>query len=267
MSESSTPVELPLEALRAALVRTELSNVDGTPVAILPDGEVRDLRHLLSRPDSIQRCIHAHRIEGFVSYVNQFKHPSTKIYSMAAEDARVEARIDDHCAPEEGDDCSWVRHKAVFGCPTTPEWKAWQSMDRQRCNQVEFAEFLENNLGDITEPVAADLMTAVLEFQDSSRVEFKSHARLADGRVQFTYAEKDEGGEIKFPDRLEIGVPVFEGMGFRYKVSARIRYRMREGNLSIWYELHKPDHVLRKAYEDVLEHVERETTIYVHRAH
>ena len=265
MSEP-TPVQVSLDVLHAALTRPELSTVGSAPVLITPKGEVQDLSHLLDAPQRIERVIHAHRIEGFITYVNQYKHEATKVYSAAAQDARVEARIDDHDAPDEGEKRSWVRHKACFDCPTTPEWDAWNGHNKQRCNQVEFAEFLENNLDDITAPVAADLMTAVLEFQDTSRVEFKSHARLSDGRVQFTYAEKDEGGEIKFPDRLEIGVPILEGMKYRYKVQARVRYRMREGNLSIWYELHKPEHVLRKAYEDLLEHIEKETGIYVHRA-
>jgi hypothetical protein len=45
-------------------------------------------------------------------------------------------------------------------------------------------------------------------------------------------------------------VPVFEG-GAPYKVEAELRYRLKDGNLTMWFDLARDHKVLEVAFMDV----------------
>ncbi len=40
----------------------------------------------------------------------------------------------------------------------SPEWDTWQSKDGEKCNQMDFAEFVEDNAPDIVNPDAATIL-------------------------------------------------------------------------------------------------------------
>ena len=52
--------------------------------------------------------------------------------------------------------------------------------------------------------------------------------------------------KMKLFDRFRIGIPVFWN-GDAYPIIARLRYRVREGKLTFWYELVRQDKVLEAA--------------------
>lgn len=260
MSETTAKTE----ALAGLLAKPEQLEILGVPHVLLPPGHtIHDFEKLLPEPRRIRAGITAHEIAGFISYINRFKNDRAALYSGPRATPKLEGRLDDNQpgSPSHG------THKIAFNCPHTVEWLAWNGANKRPQGQVEFAEFIENNLKDIVEPNGADVLTATLAFQDTGRAEFKSAVRLNDGRVQFQFIEKDDTGELKFPERLKIAVPVFEGQVDRYPVGAKLRYRIdKEGALTIWYDLERPDVVLRQAYNDLIAHVEKETGLSVHRA-
>lgn len=55
-----------------------------------------------------------------------------------------------------------------------------------------------------------------------------------------------------------IGVPVFWN-GDAYRVDARLRYRVREGLLTFWYELIRRDKVLEDASQTLIAHIREKT--------
>lgn len=249
--------------LAANLGKPAVLSVSDVPFVVLPPGWTsEDAEKFLPEPRRVKSTITAHEVGGLVSYVNRFKSPSTALYSGPRERPQILARIDDHQpgAPSHG------THGVVFSCPQTVEWQTWIQSNKKQMGQVDFAEFVERNLRDIVEPNGAELLTATLAFQDSGKAEFKSAVRLQDGRVQYQFIEKEDAGQLTFPSAMKIGVPVFEGQGERFAVSLRLRYRIKEGALSIWYEMDRPDLVLRAAYGDLIAQVEKETGLAVHRA-
>jgi len=221
-----------------------------------PDDDKREA------PRRISREVSAHEIGGFISYVNRFKSEKTALYCTSDKSPSILARLDDHqpSAP------SHVEHMARYGCPVTEEWGRWNAKHKANMDQKEFAEFIEDNIRDVAEPTGVEFLSAITNFRDTRQVEFNSAQRLSDGMVQFSYVEKETAQQVRFPTEIKIAVPVFMGLDTLYAVNARVKYRLKEGALTLWYELDRPDLVKREAYEELLTLVETETKLHVHRA-
>lgn len=112
--------------------------------------------------------------------------------------------------------------------------------------QAEFARFIEDNLPDIVQPAAADMLRIALTLQVKKDAAYASDLRLDNGQTQFRYEETIRGttkaGDLLIPDSFTLNIPVFLG-GPRLTVTARLRYRIQEQKLVIGYELVRPQHV------------------------
>jgi uncharacterized protein YfdQ (DUF2303 family) len=76
-----------------------------------------------------------------------------------------------------------------------------------------------------------------------------------------TFVQDDDAQtleKMKIFDRFSIGIPVFWG-GDAYQIDARLRYRVRDGKLTFWYELIRPDRTLEAATRTVIENIKTET--------
>lgn len=242
-------------------VRYQIEGIEH--VALPPNWRLEALDKLLPEPKRIRANIIAHDVRGFIDYLNEHKFEKTMIYAASPTSPGLLARIDDN-APGLP---SHITHTAKYGCPLTHEWQQWTGSNDRPLSQVDFAEFIENNIGDITVPSGTELLNACLTFRDTGSVEFNSAIRLADGRVQFKYVEKDENKELKFPENITIAIPVFEGMNSRFELKAKLRYRIdKEKGLSLRYQLERKDLVIKAAYEQLMVHVSDATELTIFRA-
>lgn len=260
--------ELNTEALPGLLKEPAVFNIEGVPVlALPPDWNHHECSHLLAQPRRISAKVTAHDVRGFVDYINKHKLAETAIYAGSPTQPTLLARIDDNATQGGATQPSHVTHTCTFPCPLTHEWRQWINWNDKAMGQVSFAEFIENNLLDIVEPDAAGLLTACLSFQDTGSAEFKSVVRLTDGRMQFQYVEKDTTGELKFPERLTLALPVFEGLDVRFQLNAKLRYRVdRDSGLHLRYVIERPDLALKEAYNRLMEVVTERTGLPVIRA-
>lgn len=265
MSETNVDTK----TLPALLGKPLVIEVQGVPATALPPGWNVSLHHeLLPAPQRTKRAVGAHEVGGFTSYVNRFKTAATALYCTSDEKPSLLARLDDHqlLAP------SHVEHTVSFPCPHTEEWKRWLGFHQKRFSQQEFAEFIEDNLRDVVQPTGVEFLSAVTNFSDVRKVEFRSATRLGDGKVSFQYSDKDAMVEVLFPQEITIAIPVFAGhvgedsKPVRYSIKARVKYRLNGPELSMWIELDRPDLVRKVAYADLIEKVELDTDLHVHRA-
>lgn len=150
----------------------------------------------------------------------------------------------------------WRDFQAIYSCPLSVEWVRWMEKSQHGSNKqgmkhTDFVQFLEDNLLDITKPTAAELLQAVRSFEAKKDVKFGSAVRLENGDMSFNYTDEtvQVGGEGKLvmPDQFTITIPVFDG-GAKYEVDARVRYRIANSGLSLWYELVRPHKVLEHAF-------------------
>jgi uncharacterized protein YfdQ (DUF2303 family) len=132
-------------------------------------------------------------------------------------------------------------------------------------SQIDFANWIEDNIGDITTvegmPTGAQMLEMALNFEAASEKRFKSGARLQSGGISLEYVDTDDDAtrsKMAMFERFSLGLRVLQG-GEAYEMSARLKYRIRDGGLSIWFELIRPDKVLEAATKDIVEKIKNES--------
>ena len=140
-----------------------------------------------------------------------------------------------------------LAHLAKFATITTPEWNAWSEKDREVCGQLEFAEWIEENLKLFTKPegtsapTGAELLDLVRTLHGHSNARFNTTLRLQTGGHSVSYDEdvqvagQNSSGKIDVPPTIIGGFKIFEG-GEAYRVDARLKLRVESRSLKLWYE-------------------------------
>lgn len=161
---------------------------------------------------------------------------------------RITAVFNDHRDQAAG----WRDHRAYFEAKFTPEFDLWMKYNRQPRGQTEFAEFIEDNFADITEPAAQQLLDVATTIQAKTDISFSSAKRLHDGQTQLGYTETIDAraganGALQIPKEFAIGVRIFRN-GTGYKLRARLKYRLGNGQVKFWYELDRPERAIEDAF-------------------
>lgn len=238
------------------------------PYAVHPDdASVTSLEHLLEQPARIRRGVTFATLESFVDYVKVFQAAEegrrTAIFGDPVT-VKLEAILDYHDSTRP----AWCEHGAVYAAPKSLEWTTWTGMSGKVMGQGEFAQHLEDNLVDIRNPPGADILEVCRSLKAKKSVEFTSAIDLSNGSEQFTYNENitSEAGarrsNLTVPRDFNLGIPVLLG-GEVYAVVARLRYRITEGKLALWYELYRPQYIVRAAFADIVKEVEAQTGVTV----
>ena len=221
---------------------------------------VEDLERFLPEPRRPRGTAQFHTAESFARYVNAHKQAETALYADVR-DARVIAVFNDDNGAEGG----WRDWRGVLTLRRTEEWTAWVSRSGKLLTQVAFAELVEYRLIDLVDPAGADLLELAQTLQVNTAVNFRSSTRLRDGQVQLRYEETNEAragtaGELTVPATFTLRLAPFEGFA-AYDVTARLRYRVSGGDLSIGFVLDRPNDIVETAFVDVLGAVQSDTDI------
>lgn len=150
-------------------------------------------------------------------------------------------------------------HRIQLVLEKTPGWLAWLARDGKLFSQEEFAQFLEDRLPDVVDPPGAAMLEIATTIQQLSKVDFKSATVLGSGARQFKYEETanaraGQKGELEIPAEFTVALQPFEASP-AYKVQARFRYRIFNGDLSLGFRLDRPEQVIRGAFDDVVARV------------
>jgi uncharacterized protein YfdQ (DUF2303 family) len=166
---------------------------------------------------------------------------------------------------DEPDAPRWADHWLQLRLTPTQQWKTWTSRDRTLMAQRDFAEHLEDNLVDIaSDPVPAAAMLEIAQsFQAKTSVAYSSGSHLASGDINLRYEETTDAsggakGNLTVPRTFAVGLAPFDDVD-RYRVEARLRYRIEGGKLRLMYLLERPEDVLRSAVRSVVDQVEQQT--------
>ncbi len=245
---------------------------DGVHYTLLPkDCKVErfDGEHLLTNPRRMRGLVTASDAESFLTYFNRFKDSASMIFANPDNAALKFVGVLNYHTPAGGSGEAvtgelprWGDHRVIYACPYSKEWLTWTKNDKQKQAQVPFAQFIEDNLDDIVAPAGATMLEIAKTFQAKKNANFSSDIRLDNGQVQLTYVEEIRGaatqGQTEIPEKFELGIPVFYG-GQKYRVLARLRYRIEAGHLELWYSLVKPEKMVDDAFNTTFDEIETET--------
>lgn len=154
-------------------------------------------------------------------------------------------------------------HTASYACPLSRQWKTWIAKNKQPMNQVDFATFIEDNRLDITAPATAEMLEIAQNISVSSTGGFKSKINRVNGNIEFGFKEETDAtagysGTLRVPEFFTLGIPVLDG-GEKWEVTARLRYRLKDGLLSLWYDLDNHERVYETAINGVWQKIEDAT--------
>lgn len=242
-------------------------DADGRHYAIVPEGwAVRDLA-VVECPERVRTTVKLRDAASFIAYFNDHKVTRSRVYA-SLEPAQFLAVFDDFSAATEAvtiggsesvtAQADWRGFRAEFTVPASREWKLWTGANRKHMGQLAFAEFLQDNLPDVTEPAGADLLQLALNFEAAQTGHFIAAQRLQDGSHNLAWkADNNSSGTVKLPEQIALSIPVFENEPPR-QLTARLRYRVAEGKLAIWFELVRPHKVLEAAFLETWQRIRTE---------
>lgn len=220
----------------------------GLPAVLVPAGyEIKTFPELREWPQRIEQAVIADTPDAWLGYWNRYANPSSTAF-FDVRQARLVGILDYHDEQKSGNqpECAhFGDHRVLYVCPKTPEWTRWLDKNGKRMKQDEMALFIEDAIPDITSPPGAEMLEIVRTLQASNKLNFRSAIRLDNGETQFVYEENLEGkagtkGQLKIPHSLQLGIRLFEG-GPGYALEARFRYTIKDGALTMWYDLVRPE--------------------------
>lgn len=218
-----------------------------------------DVEKTLDRPSRKRGTVVLDDVPSFIALVNREKTAETLVFAKQNPPGFIAVFNGNQAAagcPSTMPNAGWGDHRATYSCPLSDEWKTWVGHDGKRMTQADFAQFMEDNLPDIAEPAGAVMLEVSRTLEAKKAVNFASAIRLSDGSQQFTYEEQIDGtaqkGQLKIPERFAIGIPVFQGSPEKWRIDARLRYRIEGGGkLAMWFDLERIHKVLDEAFAAV----------------
>ncbi|KAB1658991.1 DUF2303 family protein [Pseudoclavibacter sp. CFCC 11306] len=263
----------------------ELARIAAKPVELTPDtdyaitdadGKVH-IEHTNPEPLRRDRRTGARQIENLdslIAFVEKHANSTGSEIFASKLDTKITAIIDG----AEGND--FLASEDRFGAETfrgildlraTQAWTDWTNISGSLLDQQEFAEFIEDHVDDIVAPAAGDVLEIAQSLQATNDVEFSSSNRLDSGETRVGYSETikakaGQRGELVIPRELTLALQPFEGVTelkgkvTKVAVTARFRYRLRDGQLRLGVKLIGTDRVLDQLWGQIVEELKARVT-------
>ncbi|WP_166345026.1 DUF2303 family protein [Phytoactinopolyspora limicola] len=202
----------------------------------------------------------------FIHYVDKHGLPETETWADL-NTSTITAVINAHDGINDRGDtegpAGWGDHRAILQLQKTPAWTTWLANDKKPMNQATFAEFIEDNQVHIQEPAAATMLEIAQSIQAATSVTFESGTRLSTGEVHLVYREDTDAkagrkGDLTIPQQFTVLLQPYQGTP-HYRVPARFRYRLNNGDLLMSYALDRPEDVLELAFNETVAQIAEET--------
>jgi len=159
-----------------------------------------------------------------------------------------------------GDQPGWSDRSVILELKQTTSWARWMQKDKQQMDQLAFADFIEENMPDISEPTAADIVEMIQQLKVHRKAEFVSVVDPKTGFTNLTFNEQISGetlkGNIEFSGKFVLGLAPYRGSD-KYRVDATLRFNITDQNkLRVFYSMLNADLVEEHAFA-----VEREKVL------
>lgn len=204
-------------------------------------------------------------VASFAGYLTKHGLPQTELWGSRTT-AAIRAVINAHQQAEVGQgldghgEAGWGDHTVTLQLRPSDDWKEWTAYDGKLLTKDQFAEFVEDHLPNFANGAA--FLELARSFRATINVEF-GNAEHAGGKTTVNYTKTTEAkagqkGAVAFPDAITIGLYVYEG-GKPYKLDARLRYKVTDGELRIGFKLQRPRDVEQAAFDEFVDEVQEAT--------
>lgn len=274
------------DSILDAAQKPEIKEVNGVSLLLLPSGfQQHSLEKYLPHPVRKTGTIVLDDADSFVTLIKAHSKKESATLYCAADYEKGEFKMTAVLNDHEKDKPAWRDHIVVYAPKQTKEWKTWFGANARKMGQLDFAQFIENNLTDIASVVLAEaeegkeasmtpsgslMLEMALNLEANHEMKFRSGQRLSDGGINFTFinqADDATAKQMSVFERFSLGMAPFFN-GDPYRMDARLRYRINtdQGTVQFWYELIKPEKVLEDAakgeVDKISEQLEGYTVLY-----
>lgn len=290
-TEAKAVADLVRELLPPVLVDVSAEGIDAKVLVAAKGTEVTSIKELLDEwrdaPERIRGTANFTELDSFIRHVRRFHDEGSALFADRNPAAPSLIAVYDYHPEVDGAEMAGVtarfcQHRALYSFPLSDEWKAWTSQNAAPMNQAAFAEFLENRLADVVDPLHA--LESSRSIIDKLLCKFASPSRLLDlakgmsmrvesivvgaqnqqsgeSTIRFETSHKDDrGGPLEVPGAFLVQVPVFRGDPV-YQLAARLRYRVREGKVTWWFDLYRAAETLDHAFGEACKRAEKDTEV------
>jgi hypothetical protein len=265
MSDIKSPDIIKAIFDQGRLAAPVIDRPDGGKVILAPEGSERfDIEPRDKELLRIKQSPHVHDLESFVSYVTTFKTSDTRIFAepghLSVDKQPIITAALDYHGPGKPDH---LAHRITFRPRYSEPWTRW--LHAKGMSQTEFAEFIEENRGDIRVPEAAQLLDIVRTFKASRKQDFDSVVYQPNGDVMVNYAETTQqaGKGVPVPSELQLGIPVYF-RGIVYAVPVFMRYRLADGKVTFALKVDRADYIEEAAFNEITMKIGEQTGVPVH---
>jgi uncharacterized protein YfdQ (DUF2303 family) len=290
LSENAALIAFAKEQLANRLIDIERGAPEASQVLILPrDLSVHSLKPLLDEyltaPERKRGTAKLTSLASFIEHTNRFKDAESAVFADDTPKAPKLLSVLDYHAGGTGSP-RFCEHRGRYDFPLSEAWAAWAAVDSVAMPQRQFAEFIEERVGDVLDPAqggdtvwsAAELLGTMvatpaqlvelsrgLSVNVESKVSENVSLSSGEGRIRFETKHADAAGApIKVPGGFGVAIPVFRG-GPPYKIAVRLRYRVEPGTgrLTWTLKLYRTDLVFDHAFGEACDLVRKETGLPV----
>ena len=223
-------------------------------------------------------------LASFIAHVRRFADEHSAIFASPDPRApKLVAILDYHEQNADGQP-RFGDHKSVYEPLLSEEWKAWNAKHGEVMSQSDFAQFLEDRIGDVIQSGVANEDSKLAEFASlvggtfaspSTLIELsrglsvnvdekiKSAVNLSSGAISVQYETvhgDGRGNPLQVANLFLIAIPVFRS-GALYRIPVRLRYRVAGGRLSWFYQLYRADKTFDHAFEEICKKAADETAL------
>jgi len=230
------------------------------------------------------------RLHSYIDFTNRYKGNDSIILveGKVGKNTIQAAALTIFNADPAGDDQLKAGHgdfKCDYKFPISKELKAFVDKNDSVMTQADFAMFLEDHISDMSSPslMAEEDQKAIvrslggagadpinmLELARGLEVRVTetvtNQSKLASGEMSFKFSAEHagvDGKPLSIPAWFLITVPLFEG-GAPIDIPVRLRYRVKEGVVSWFYELYRMNEAFDKAFDDAVSFIKEKTELPV----
>lgn len=284
-AEAAAVASIVREGLATRAMKLEDGALNAVTVLAVPKGiDVVSVKKYfdehLDAPERREGTANLEDIESFIAHAKRFADADSALFACSNPASPALLSVLDYHRIGAASSPRFGRHRGVYSFPLSDEWKGWVARNAQVMDQAAFAELVENRITDVLDPAGAGETptklaeaigckfaspTKLLELSRGLSVRVGAKIRtaqnLATGEAALTYVSEhqdEHGAALKVPGAFLIGLPVFRN-GAPYQLAVRLRYRVREGGITWFYELYRADRVFDHAFREACEHARTET--------